>query len=147
VARRRLGPRLGLVRRAAALVLERVCDELRYVGPGRRRADRYGIGNHPSLRSAMRDEHRSLDPEERRAAQLLVIEDRPNAVEPGLQQQVGKRTPGRPLQLSAQELEDEGREALEELDSDVAHRRVADDDVRGVRHQVTTLDVADEIEV
>ena len=51
-------------------------SEVRDAGPGRRRRDLAGEADHPPLRPAVGDDHRALDPEQRRAADPLVVEDR-----------------------------------------------------------------------
>ena len=66
---------------------------------------------------------------------------------PGPHQQVREPAPERRPELGAPQVEDEARQALEELDHDVAEHRVADDHVGHLPGQVLALDVADEVEV
>ena len=66
---------------------------------------------------------------------------------PGRISEVGQPAPQRAVELAAPQVEDEGRQALEELDDDVAEDRVADDDVGQVAGQVLALDVALEAQV
>ncbi len=54
---------------------------------------------------------------------------------------------GRPLELGGQLVEDEAAEALEELDGDVAHARVAHHDVGQMGREVLALGIAHEVEV
>ena len=66
---------------------------------------------------------------------------------PGPHQQVRQASAQRARELGPPQVEDEGRQALEELDHDVAEDRVADDDVGHVGGQVLALDVALEAQV
>jgi hypothetical protein len=79
-----------------------------------------------------------------RAAHLLVVEDVPDPGDPGSQQEIREAAPQRSPELVPEQVEDEGREALEELDDDVARDRVGDDDIGQVACHVLALDVADE---
>src|SRR5439155_17718854 len=110
--------RPGRVRSAsgtAGRVPERVGDQLGDPRSRGRRPNGDRVGDHPPLRPAVGDEHGALDAEEWRATQLLVVEDGPDAVESRLEEEVGQRAAGRTAQLLAEKVEDERREALEEL--------------------------------
>ena len=63
-----------------------------------------------------------LHAEQRRAADLLVVEDLPDPADARAHQQVREAAPQRAAELGAPQVEDERREALEELDHDVAER-------------------------
>ena len=89
-------------------------------------------------------EHRALDPQKRRAAKALVVEALANPGNAGAHEKVAERSPGRPFELSPEHVEDEARQALEELDRDIADRRVADDDIGRMVRQILALGVADE---
>ena len=80
--------------------------------------------------------------EERRATDLLVVEDAPDPADAGPHEQVGEPAAERPLELVAPQVEDVAGQALEELDHDVAEDRVADHHVGQVAGQVLALDVA-----
>ena len=95
----------------------------------------------------MGDDHRAAHPEQRRTADLLVVEDAADPADAGPHQQVGQAPAQRARELVAPQVEDVGRQALEELDHDVAEHGVADDDVGHVGGQVLALDVALEMEV
>ena len=61
-------------------------------------------------------------PEERRAAGALVVEDLPDPPDARAQQQVRQPAPDAAPELGPPQVEDERRQALEELDHDVAGR-------------------------
>ena len=95
----------------------------------------------------MGDDDRAADAQQRRSADLLVVEHGPDAAHAGAHEQVRQAAAEGPLELAAPQVEDEGGQALEELDHDVAEDRVADHDVGQMVGQVLALDVAGEVEV
>jgi hypothetical protein len=126
------------------ILAERVRDELGDAGPGRIRGHGARESDHPPPRATVRDDHRALDPQEGRSAGRFIVEDLPDAPDPGAQEQVRELAPDAPPQLRAPQVEDEGRQALEELDHDVAGHRIGHHDVGEVGDKVLALDVPDE---
>ena len=137
----------GAARGAPGRRRERLGDELRDAGPGHRRRDVDAERDHPPPGPAVGDDHGAAHAEERRPAGALVVEDVADPADPGPQQQVRDPAPERAPELAPEQVEDPARQALEELDDDVAQDRVADDDVGEVVDDVLALDVADEVEV
>ena len=95
----------------------------------------------------MGDDDRPSDAEQRRPADPLVVEDAADPIDAGAHQQRGEATADRGSELVPPEVGDERRQALEELDDDVAEHGVAHDDVSQVPGQVLPLDVALEPQV
>ena len=101
--------------------------------------------DHPPLRPAVGDDHGALDAKQRRAADPLVVEDAPDPGDPGAHQQVREPAPDRAAELVAPQVEDERREALEELDRPRCRRPRRTRRRRPCGGQVLALDVADEV--
>ena len=105
------------------------------------------IPDHPPAGASVGDDAAPADAEQRRAAHDLVVERAPDPLDPRTHQEVGEPAAQVAAELTREQVEDVARQALEELDDDVAQDRVADDDVGKVRVEVLALDVADEVQV
>ena len=144
--RRRAAVAASRLARGAARPIggQRFGDELRDARPRHRRGHLAGVADHPPLGPAVGDDGGPLHAEQRRAADLLVVEHRADPADARPHEHVGQPAAPRPRELGPPQVEDEARQALEELDDDVAEDRVADDDVGQVLREVLALDVAHE---
>ncbi len=79
--------------------------------------------------------------EQRRSADPLVVEHGPDPADPGTHQQRRETAPERAAELVAPEVGHERRQALEELDDDVAEHGIAHDHVGEMPGQVLALDI------
>ena len=95
-------------------------------------------------RPAVTDDAEAVQTEQRRTAELGIVDASPEASKRLAREEVADSRPERRRQLLVQQSFDRLDEALADLQRDVPGEPVADDHVGVARVHVTTLDVADE---
>src|SRR5579864_8774302 len=131
---------------------ERQLRQARYVGTDRvdhACADRLGrepdgVAHRSGLRAPVAHDADAVDPQQRRAAVLGVVEPQRERLEARARERDAEAHEQAAAQLFAEQAEDAEGETFAELEDDVADEPVAHHDVGGAGKDAAPLDVADE---